>query len=109
MLPVDCGSQPIRNHSPNVFAGFTIRTIPQLMNPMNPLVTEPEEAAPRLSGFIVPTPVNIPDAPEEIPVTAFRDYLQCPYRYFLQRELRLRSVEDDVRELTATAFGKPDA
>lgn len=69
------------------------------------IITQPEEAAPRLSGFIVPAPVNIPDAPEEIPVTAFRDYLQCPYRYFLQRELRLRSVEDDVRELTATAFG----
>lgn len=64
-----------------------------------------EEALPRLSGFTVPCPVDVPKTPEEIPVTAFREYIQCPYRYFLRRELRLRNVEDDVRELNAPAFG----
>ena len=63
------------------------------------------ESMPRLSGFIVPQPIDVPAAPTEIPVTAFREYLQCPYRYFLRRELRLRSIEDDVRELNAPAFG----
>lgn len=57
------------------------------------------------SGFIIPSPDPVPPAPQEIVVTAFRDYLQCPYRYFLRRELRLSSVEDDVRELSAAAFG----
>jgi ATP-dependent helicase/nuclease subunit B len=60
---------------------------------------------PRLSGFVVPPPVDVPAAPVEIPVTAFREYIQCPYRYFLRRELRLRADDDDVRELTAPVFG----
>jgi len=59
----------------------------------------------QLSGFIIPAPAPIPAAPLEIAVTAFREYLQCPYRYFLRRELKLKSVDDDVRELTAPAFG----
>ncbi len=63
------------------------------------------ETAPRMSGFTIPCPIDVPAVPEEIPVTSFREYIQCPYRYFLRRELRLRSVEDDVRELTASAFG----
>ncbi|MEI7700047.1 MAG: PD-(D/E)XK nuclease family protein [Planctomycetia bacterium] len=58
-----------------------------------------------LSGFTVPAPVNVPPAPEVLAVTAFREYLQCPYRYFLRRELRLHSVDNDVRELSASAFG----
>lgn len=60
---------------------------------------------PRLSGFIVPRPPDVPDMPSEISVTAFRDHLACPYRSFLHRELHLRSVDDEVRELTASAFG----
>jgi len=59
----------------------------------------------RLSGFTVPRPGAVPPAPAEIPVTAFREYLDCPYRYFLKRELRLRSVEDETLELAAPAFG----
>ena len=61
--------------------------------------------SPPLSGFIIPEPSPIPTAPVEIAVTAFREYLQCPYRFFLRRELKLRVVDDDVRELTAPAFG----
>jgi RecB family exonuclease len=57
------------------------------------------------SGFIVPEPPVTPNPPEEIAVTAFREYLACPYRYFLKRELKLRAIEDHVRELTAPAFG----
>ena len=63
------------------------------------------DVLPRLSGFAVPCPIDVPAAPVEIPVTAFREYIQCPYRYFLRRELRLRNVEDDVRELNAPVFG----
>ncbi len=59
----------------------------------------------RASGFTVPEPPVIPPAPTQIVVTAFRDYLNCPYRYFLKHELRLRSVDDETRELTAAAFG----
>lgn len=72
---------------------------------MLPVSTELESAPPRQGGFLVPPPLSIPEAPTEIPVTSFRDYLNCPYRYFLSRELRLQAVEDDIRELDARAFG----
>ena len=58
-----------------------------------------------LSGFDVPAPPVIPTAPEEIVVTSFRDYLACPYRYLLRRELRLKAIEDETLELAAPAFG----
>lgn len=61
--------------------------------------------ASRTSGFSLPAPAGFSRHPTEIPVSAFRDYLYCPYRYFLSRELRLRFVEDESRELTASAFG----
>lgn len=64
-----------------------------------------DEAPRRLSGFTIPRPIMIPQRPKEIPVTAFREYLECPYRYFLKRELRLRPVEDETLELAAPAFG----
>ncbi|MBL8814834.1 MAG: PD-(D/E)XK nuclease family protein [Planctomyces sp.] len=61
----------------------------------------------RLSGFTVPEPklVRPRKVPVEISVTAFREYINCPYRYFLNRELRLRSVDNQVRELSGAAFG----
>lgn len=64
-----------------------------------------ESEGPAEGGFSIPAPVNVPAAPEVIAVTSFRDYLSCPYRYFLRRELRLSYVADDVRELDAAAFG----
>lgn len=63
------------------------------------------ESSSRLSGFMVPKPLNVPAAVTEIKVTSFRDYLECPYRYFLTRELKLWPVEDDVREMDAAVFG----
>jgi ATP-dependent helicase/nuclease subunit B len=54
---------------------------------------ESEVMPPRHSGFLVPPPLSVPSAPVEIPVTSFRDYLSCPYRYFLSRELRLQVVK----------------
>jgi hypothetical protein len=56
------------------------------------------------SRFTIPAPVPQP-APAKIPVTAFREYISCPYRYHLHRELGLQAVSDDVREIDALAFG----
>lgn len=83
----------------------TPTTITTSTTMVEPATTKPDSTPPRQSGFLVPQPTSVPSAPEEIPVTSFRDYLYCPYRYFLRRELKLRPVEDDVRELTAPAFG----
>ncbi|MCA9193305.1 MAG: UvrD-helicase domain-containing protein [Planctomycetales bacterium] len=53
-------------------------------------------------------PIPHPDAvrtPDRITVTAFRDYLKCPYRFYLQHILKLRDKADDEAELDARTFG----
>lgn len=67
--------------------------------------TQDLAAATRASRFVIPAPPALSRAVNEISVTAFRDYMACPYRYILRRELRLTSVDDEVRELSAPAFG----
>ena len=43
--------------------------------------------------------------PESMTVTDFRRYLECPYRYALQRLLGLEALADDAVELGAGQFG----
>lgn len=38
-------------------------------------------------------------------VTAFRDYLACPYRFYLRHVLKLRPIDDSTSELAANQFG----
>jgi len=51
-----------------------------------------------------PRPQDLPP-PDEMRVTEFRDYLACPYRYYLRHRLRLEACSDDVEELSAMDFG----
>jgi hypothetical protein len=41
-----------------------------------------------------------------LPATAFRDYLACPYRFYLRHVLGLRQVRDLPRELEPGDFGR---
>lgn len=43
--------------------------------------------------------------PETLRVTAFRDYLRCPFRFYLRHVLRLQPAAGDKRELDARDFG----
>lgn len=52
---------------------------------------------PRLDAYFRPV--------ESMRVTEFRDYLQCPYRYFLRHRLKLKSVIPGEPELDPLAFG----
>ena len=55
--------------------------------------------------FLLPYPV-LPDAPiTTLRVTAFRDYLACPYRFYLKHVLGLRVLDDRAAELSAGDFG----
>ena len=49
------------------------------------------------------------DAPtagvERLSVTAFRSYLACPFRFYLQRVLNMGALDDSKRELNALDFG----
>lgn len=52
-----------------------------------------------------PPPPETLSPPAEMRVTEFRDYLACPYRYYLRHRLRLEPCSDDVEELSAMDFG----
>ncbi len=54
--------------------------------------------------WLPPRPRDLPP-PGEMRVTEFRDYLACPYRYYLRHRLRLEACSDDVEELSALDFG----
>jgi hypothetical protein len=56
------------------------------------------------SRFVFPRPQ--PAQPiDSLPVTAFQDYLACPYRFYLKHVLKLRSLDDRAVELDQLAFG----
>jgi len=42
---------------------------------------------------------------DRIRVTEFRDYMQCPFRYYLKHRLRLDITDDTAEELDGGAFG----
>ncbi|MDG2200542.1 MAG: PD-(D/E)XK nuclease family protein [Phycisphaerales bacterium] len=51
-----------------------------------------------------PVPTHLP-AVDTLSVTAFADYLTCPYRFMLKHVLGIKLQEDEPEELTALAFG----
>jgi hypothetical protein len=54
--------------------------------------------------LIVPKPEQIPEQ-TKLSVTRFRDYIQCPYRFYLNAVLHLEPVRDSLREMDGGAFG----
>jgi RecB family exonuclease len=56
-------------------------------------------------AFEVPRPQPLSQPITQMRVTDFRDYLACPYRYYLRHCLELASLSDEVVELPANQFG----
>ena len=56
------------------------------------------------AGLSIPRPETV-RPPTRISVTAFREYLRCPYRFYLKHVLKLRSESDDLSEMDAPQFG----
>ncbi|MBX3441206.1 MAG: PD-(D/E)XK nuclease family protein [Planctomyces sp.] len=54
--------------------------------------------------FQVPRPTRLCPEPR-LSVTAFRTYLACPYRFYLQHVERLEAIEDRVDELDPMVYG----
>ena len=52
-----------------------------------------------------PKPDPLPHPPDKLSVTSFRNYLACPYRFYLRHVLKLSSLDDHAEELDAAAFG----
>ncbi|NLY02160.1 MAG: hypothetical protein GXY83_39250 [Rhodopirellula sp.] len=57
------------------------------------------------SRLEVPRPRPLKKRIASMRVTEFRDYLACPYRYYLRHCLDLRCLSDTAQELDALAFG----
>ena len=56
-------------------------------------------------GLDVPRPRPLAEPVTSMRVTEFRDYLACPYRYYLRHRLRLERLANDVEELDGLGFG----
>jgi ATP-dependent helicase/nuclease subunit B len=65
----------------------------------------PAARAARKSGFVVRRPARLEQPITTINVTAFRSYLACPYRFYLQHVVKLASRDDAAEELGADTFG----
>jgi ATP-dependent helicase/nuclease subunit B len=57
------------------------------------------------SLVVVPPPAPLDEPIESLSVTAFRDYLACPYRFYLRHVLHLEPLDDEMPELDGRRFG----
>jgi hypothetical protein len=70
------------------------------VSPLPPLLRHGKRSA-----FLVPPP-RLPAEPiNALHVTAFRDYIACPYRFYLKHVCGLGEIDDRVYELDGAAFG----
>ncbi|MEN6406665.1 MAG: PD-(D/E)XK nuclease family protein [Thermoguttaceae bacterium] len=75
---------------------------------------ETSDGKPVSSGVLQPGPRSVFEPPRPRPlaepvrsmrVTEFKDYLECPYRYYLRHQLRLAALRDSGEELDGRHFG----
>ena len=59
----------------------------------------------RTNRFLIPPPVVAPQPLNQLPVTAFRAYLACPYRFYLRYVLKLAPLDDTAIEMDPLSFG----
>ena len=63
------------------------------------------DQSPNHSQFAVPRPERLDQPVSSMRVTEFRDYMACPYRYYLRHRLGLSAMNDRQDELDGAAFG----
>jgi len=59
----------------------------------------------RRSKLEPPRPRSLAEPIDELSVTKFRDYIACPYRFYLRHVLNLQTISDEAAELDGGAFG----
>lgn len=52
-----------------------------------------------------PTNPNPVSKPDKLTISSLKDYLRCPYRYYLKHVLNLKNIHDRKGELDALQFG----
>jgi RecB family exonuclease len=60
---------------------------------------------PSKSQLAPPKPTKLPAPLTDLRVTQFRDYIACPYRFYLRHVLKLEALGDRAAELDGAAFG----
>jgi RecB family exonuclease len=73
--------------------------------PRRNLVVPPGGPPPK-SGLNRPRPTRLARPITELSVTKFRDYIACPYRFYLRHVLKLEAIDDEAAELDGGAFGE---
>lgn len=63
------------------------------------------DAGAAVDGFSIPPPLPVADRMRRLHVTAFRDYIACPYRFYLRHVLGLGPLNDLAQELGPSEFG----
>jgi len=63
------------------------------------------EGPPPQSRLLPPQPMPIAAPITALSVTKFRDYIACPYRFYLRHVLKLETITDEADELDGAAFG----
>lgn len=70
------------------------------------ILPPPPEILGKITPFVVPPPPTPPSEPiSSMSVTAFRDYIACPYRFYLKYVLGLRPLDDQATEMDGGLFG----
>ncbi|MCX6998209.1 MAG: PD-(D/E)XK nuclease family protein [Kiritimatiellaeota bacterium] len=68
-----------------------------------------QASSPQASFKLNPCPAGAPNTAaflqQPFAVTAFRDYLACPFRFYLHRVLRIEALDDQATALDARGFG----
>lgn len=72
--------------------------------------TEPAQTNPQptdqQTGFTPPHPDTLAHEPiERLTPTAFRNYIACPYRFFLRHVLGIETVSEDITQMDGRGFG----
>lgn len=57
------------------------------------------------SKFLIPLPIDDGLPLESLNVTAFADYIRCPYRFYLKHVRKLHGIDDKAVELNGRAYG----
>ena len=93
-----CDDQTIASRAIKFFAERESLSDPNIL----PGGIRPGQAVPKLE---TPLPEPLAAPVTAMRVTEFRDYLACPYRYYLRHRLKLAEMADSDRELDGRAFG----
>jgi RecB family exonuclease len=74
-----------------------------LLMPQTP--SPPPSPKGRRSSLVPPRPEPLKEPIAALSVTKFRDYLACPYRFYLRHIVGLEPLDDDAEELDGGTFG----